>query len=1132
MLLRSDLDWLPGFPDRGTDGAQEQDRVDGDGLPWYAASCYDENGLIRHQVTRENIHRAVFARKKLQGQYDVVLPKLFSDPQWWLSGTERLLDLVKQSIHDGVPAPAHLLDIPNGYSATAIRKARETTRLQPELKPLLDALSWTYYLDPKSFGLAVNWVARSSDALVRLVHIDRERPIVALMQSLCILELRAKGMVQPYLECLINRPAANRPTGVANFRMQTRQLIKRQQRRGRPAVALAKAKNLLKTYDSSRIRYIDPGTGKGFDDPLVTPWWQVVNWLLHQNATTTKKALSLFDFLVPADVVRGWRIWWEELEALKTRLDREPADHPKIKKEDLLHSLRNLLENEPPTLHVEAMLRGIAQAAQPSFKKMGDQLVKCIGRLPETIRGRLVRPAMFMHFMALHENREESLGVFIESFLRYQAKGTLRPAVRYSAWLSVIDYWHRGFCEQMAFTGPTRHMMRLYRERREMNRAFAAMLSCKEARNRPFREEHTRWALTLAGASDTPETAATRFVTMMRQEGEPRYPFRRYLAIADRIADDAEDFCKLYQTLRETQNMMPQYGAILLSMHEQLKSAGWSSLVRDVIHDGQMAELITLVPLVRMADTLSLRVTLPSDPEPATVPTWARHYPTELHKALGRLDSLSDTAEASCKRLLKSVFFEPHRIAQEVEAILRLMRVRRDDPKLRTRLENLRKRKHADTRPDKALVRKALQRINRQIRHVVLHQWNVRIRETLSDSLAAFLGTDGDVDLLLADPHLSVLTHVWELEEHAVRKMAFKIYRRRTGSSSWNMNDAPPNRRFVDAMIKQGVHMLPWLEESPPSAWDAPNGQTYHVGFEADPLEVFQMGAPFGTCLSPGDFNFFSAITNAADVNKKVLYARDHRQQIVARCLFALSDAGGILTFHPYSHDTAMGFSSYVAETARNLANRMGTVAMDRGSVSALMVSDWYDDGPVDLCGRFPFLEGGSTFRKELLARPQIELRPLIRETFAPLPLNTLTLSLLLELSECEERPGIVCAVMPELEDVDDLTMRQWKTAIDCLEKAGERGSAINLIQRRIIPKFRRQRGDSTWATTILESIADIDPSSALRAIRATRDSNIRDDSEESVPRQEILIKAYRNLGRRKKAELLHKKNESRNRTR
>ena len=83
-------------------------------------------------------------------------------------------------------------------------------------------------------------------------------------------------------------------------------------------------------------------------------------------------------------------------------------------------------------------------------------------------------------------------------------------------------------------------------------------------------------------------------------------------------------------------------------------------------------------------------------------------------------------------------------------------------------------------------------------------------------------------------------------------------------------------------------------------AWTGSNGRNVVLAFEHDPLEIFQMGWHFSTCLSPGVFNFFSVFSNAADINKQVVYARDEQGRVVGRCLLALTEDGNLLTFEPY----------------------------------------------------------------------------------------------------------------------------------------------------------------------------------------------------------------------------------------
>ena len=155
-------------------------------------------------------------------------------------------------------------------------------------------------------------------------------------------------------------------------------------------------------------------------------------------------------------------------------------------------------------------------------------------------------------------------------------------------------------------------------------------------------------------------------------------------------------------------------------------------------------------------------------------------------------------------------------------------------------------------------------------------------------------------------------------------------------------------------MRARGVDPGPWLDDAA-HVVTAGDGRPVELALCSDPLEVFAMGAHFDTCLAPDGCNFFSVVTNAADVNKRVLYAR-RDGQVVGRCLLALTDASHILTFNAYAHDGRLELERLVRAHAEALAARMGTHLAARGRVSTLLGRDWYDDGAVDLVGRYDAL--------------------------------------------------------------------------------------------------------------------------------------------------------------------------------
>ena len=153
-----------------------------------------------------------------------------------------------------------------------------------------------------------------------------------------------------------------------------------------------------------------------------------------------------------------------------------------------------------------------------------------------------------------------------------------------------------------------------------------------------------------------------------------------------------------------------------------------------------------------------------------------------------------------------------------------------------------------------------------------------------------------------------------------------------------------------------------WLESRQSAfdvaAWLAPkdervviDGETYRLHTEERPLEVLPMGIPFDTCLSlHGGMNAPSAILNALDVNKRVIYLRNASGAIVARKLVAVSRDDTLVGFRVYS---ALPVSSrYAVEAAvdglaASIAERAGLPLALGGEIDRLHDGFWYDDGAV-----------------------------------------------------------------------------------------------------------------------------------------------------------------------------------------
>jgi hypothetical protein len=303
--------------------------------------------------------------------------------------------------------------------------------------------------------------------------------------------------------------------------------------------------------------------------------------------------------------------------------------------------------------------------------------------------------------------------------------------------------------------------------------------------------------------------------------------------------------------------------------------------------------------------------------------------------------------------------------------------------------------------------------------------------------------------------------------EPSFRTLAFTLVGRRLGPPPWDLREHPANQRWVRAMERRGLRPAKWIDGPPPQEVEGPAGTTAVVRLSDDPLEVFRMGEPFGTCLSPGDFNFFSAVANAADLNKRVLFAYDAAGKVIGRCLLAISTDGMLLTFHAYAHDGSWDFTKVVRRWAGKLARAVGTELAPAGNVAKLVAPDWYDDGPTDLTGRFRWTRENSRFAKALAAMEPAELEGWLTRLTAGRGLDTLTAPMLLGMYALRERPALVAAALPALAAVPGLPAESLLDAVYLVVEAAERdahrdgGAQPQLHWMR--PFVRRLLSDPFW---------------------------------------------------------------------
>lgn len=271
------------------------------------------------------------------------------------------------------------------------------------------------------------------------------------------------------------------------------------------------------------------------------------------------------------------------------------------------------------------------------------------------------------------------------------------------------------------------------------------------------------------------------------------------------------------------------------------------------------------------------------------------------------------------------------------------------DQKLRKRILNIEKR-FAD--PDKHLALMAA-RVQEKLEYHVADQIFIRAEKIVlaaySKRISDIIGFDPKIDSFDNDLFYAAL--LW-LELTCNKSLLRKLLKARMQNDhGWTMRQAG-NKQFLSAMKERGIDCSAWLMENSAS-FSAPfaHGGKVRLHMEQDPLKVLRMGHYFNTCLRFGGVNSFSAVTNAVDLNKRVIYACDVRGNIIARKLVCISTENKLLGYNLYFpsavDDNYDQLRSIFKEYCQSIALKVGLELGDDGAPQLLCGEDWYDDIPV-----------------------------------------------------------------------------------------------------------------------------------------------------------------------------------------
>jgi hypothetical protein len=157
---------------------------------------------------------------------------------------------------------------------------------------------------------------------------------------------------------------------------------------------------------------------------------------------------------------------------------------------------------------------------------------------------------------------------------------------------------------------------------------------------------------------------------------------------------------------------------------------------------------------------------------------------------------------------------------------------------------------------------------------------------------------------------------------------------------------APPPPAADPALLEEismNLERVRLSEATPDSDFEG----TIQLAVESDPFEILFMGEyGFASCLSLRGSNAWSAVSNAIDIDKAIVWAKEPGGNVVGRRLLALTP-DGILVFRTYTNRHGLALDRVFDEFVEQLAAHCGTRITHGGRAGPLLSDKWYDDGSI-----------------------------------------------------------------------------------------------------------------------------------------------------------------------------------------
>jgi hypothetical protein len=1076
-FVRAELGWLRGIP---------TGPMTPTGLPWITRPrlmSAEKPTFLR--VDRERLRASEFGRNTARRRFPKALPRLVGDVDVWSARTDTQFNVLKRVIHEGAAFPglADLVRL-SGLRRSVERGVLSRANAEPRLSEVLAALVWLHWHDEAAMLVAM--AALPTRAV--LAVLDRvDGPLSVALELVQLAADRAPVH-------LFNLIADPRAWDVPCPTWQMAQVISR--------FRLAGKRHQID------LRFVT-GTS-GWPPRQLGP--QLIAYatsLQSIDAKIRKRQLSLLEVLLPITCFDPWQFWWSEVQAFERRglrfQGQRRADLPPREEEALQQLNAERIRLETPTFDWGPLRWSINRVSRATTPASFDDLMQCLVWLSPTA-GDVELARRFNASWASDGDRPTANAVgkvlaALRRIIKALPDATLEQRTRF------VDGLARLFSSSW--------LENTHKQQLQLSRVVTVLLSLivpPPDGAAPMSMADIPIDLgTLADALaiiDDPQVVARAVIAISSNVG--RLYGRDWLTLLHIADNDPLVFAGLARAWPP--NVM-DYNE-LEELRRLVTDPAFAALVRGCVIQEQVPRLAGFVRLSRLCHTLRLSdATGPALPSAdGAPPLWLGRYPAALHPVLTRIAAVDPRAIQAIDDILGDDFPSTEKVARERSALLDLAAAATGAKRLslEKRIAKLDALSTTPVRVTPHRLANLASKLERRLLHARLLQAEQSTLDRLQTSLSDWFGVQPPIEWLQRRDVTEVLVGLAGLDK-SFRTLGLRLLARSFNAKPVDLRDDVPNRTFLDGLVRRGLDIAPWLDGIAPLRIEV-DGRAMIVSMDRDPLSVLCMGYYFDTCLSPGSSNFFSAITNAADINKAVVFVRDEAGVVQGRCLLGLTDAGRIIAFHVYAHAHAKALTADVRRHVEALASAIGTTIQPEGKVRSLLTTRWYDDGPNDLTGQLDFLLDGSAFRLALPTLQPDHMLDHVRQHQGP-DVSSVVVFRISYCTEIEQRPELLLSLLPYLGDEHRLEQDWLSRLVGLVRRAGDADAAL-----RLADVLARQVLDSQYSVydyhVAAEYLALGRPQQALTFIRRTRRVPVRDWADETTERMLVGAQALEALGR------------------